>query len=396
MRVIILGGNIAGSNAADIIKKENPTIDVEIYTEETYFNYTRIKLPAFLCGMCTHEELITCTAQWYEERNILYHKNYQATKILPEKRKVLFDNGEETSYDKLLLTIGSVSNVLPIPGVNKQGVFTLKTLNDALKIKAYSKDKNSAIVIGGGLLGLEIAKSLSDLKLDVTVLEYFPRLLPRQLDVEGAEMLQEILGDFNIQVGLNAATKEISGETPLIVKLTDGREFTADIVVMATGVRPNTELAKTAGIQVNRGIIVDDYMQTNIEHIYAAGDCAEYNGRVWGIIPVAFEQSKVAALNIAGKQVKYNEVVPSNTLKIVGVDLTSIGRVTPEQSLPEEIKFVDKTKRIYKKIVLDDNRVVGAILLGDRTNQSLIMKLIKEKIDVSAFKTKILEPAFSL
>lgn len=396
MRVVILGGNIAGSNAADVIKKENPEVDVEIYTEESYFNYTRIKLPAFLCGMVKEDDLITCSAKWYDDRNVKYKKNHRATKILPKKKIVQFENGEETRYDKLLLCIGSKSNILNIEGVDTEGLFTLKTLDDAFKIKTFADGKSSAIVIGGGLLGLEIAKSLSDLNLDVTILEFFPRLLPRQLDIEGAEMLEQILSDFNIKVGLNTSTREITIDKQIIVKAADGREFKADMVLMAVGVNPNTELARNTGIKVNRGIIVDDYMETNIKDIYAAGDCAEFNGRVWGIIPVAFEQSKIAALNILGKNIKYTVITPSNTLKIVGVDLTSIGRVTPEENLPEEIKFIDPDKRIYKKIVLEEGRIVGAILLGDRSNQSTIMKLIKTKTDITKFKERILDMDFDL
>jgi nitrite reductase (NADH) large subunit len=396
MRVVVLGGNIAGSNAAEIIKKEDPKVEVEIFGEESYFNYSRVKLPAFLCGRVQEDELVTCNAQWYRSRKIKFNKNYRATQIIPEEKRVLFENGKETTYDKLLLCIGSTSNVLPIPVANRKGVFTLKTLDDALKIQAYAKTKKTAIVIGGGLLGLEIAKGLTDLKLDVTVLEFFPRLLPRQLDVEGAEMLEAILGDFGIKVGLKASAKEITGEDELVVKLADGREFNSGLIVMAAGVKPNTELARKSGINVNKGILVNNKMQTNLTDIYAAGDCAEYNGMVWGIVPVAFEQSKIAALNIIGKDTDYSDVVPSNTLKIIGVDLTSIGRVTPEEKLPEELKFVDKEKRIYKKIVIDGNHLAGAILLGDRTNQTTMMKLIKEKIDVSPFKTKILDAKFDL
>ncbi|MFX1298656.1 MAG: NAD(P)/FAD-dependent oxidoreductase [Promethearchaeota archaeon] len=397
MKVVILGGNIAGSNAATVIKQENPAIDVEIYTEESYFNYTRIKLPDFICGNCDHEDLTTASAHWYEERNIKYYRKFCATKILPAKKIVQFEKGKETSYDKLLLCIGSRSNILPIPGTDSKGLFTLKTLDDALRIREFSRGKRNAIVIGGGLLGLEIAKSISDLGLNVTVLEYFPRLLPRQLDIEGAEMLEQILEDFHISVGLNASTNEIDiEEDKLIVRLKDEREYAAEMVIMAVGVRPNIELAKESGIEVNRGIVVNEYMETSSKDIFAAGDCAEFNGRVWGIIPAAFEQSKIAALNIVGKKTKYKEIVPSNTLKIVGVDLTSIGRVTPEEELPEEIRVVDHDKRIYKKIVIDDNQVVGAILLGDRTNQSSIMKLIKEGVDVSQFKGKILENDFNL
>ena len=396
MRVVILGGNVAGSNAAEIIKKENPKVEVEIFGEESYFNYSRVKLPAFLCGRVQEDDLVSCNAQWYQSRKIKFNKSYRATQILPQEKRVLFENGKETTYDKLLLCIGSTSNVLPIPVANRKGLFTLKTLDDALKIQAYAKTKKTAIVIGGGLLGLEIAKGLTDLKLGVTVLEFFPRLLPRQLDVEGAEMLEQILGDFGIKVGLKASAKEITGEDDLVVKLADGREFKSDLIVMAAGVKPNIELARKSGINVNKGILVNNKMETNLADIYAAGDCAEYKGIVWGIIPVAFEQSKVAALNIMGKDTEYNDVVPSNTLKIIGVDLTSIGRVTPEEKLPEELKFVEKEKRIYKKIVIDGNYLVGAILLGDRANQTTLMKLIKEKIDISPFKNKILDADFDL
>lgn len=347
MRVVILGGNIAGSNAADVIQKEKGDleIDVEIYSEEPYFNYARTKLPAFICGKCKEDELSICNQNWYEERNIKFNRNYRAIEIVPDEKIVRFENGEETTYDKLLLTIGSVSSLLSIKGIDKEGIFTLKTLDDAKKIIENAKDKNSTIVIGGGLLGLETAKGLRDLNLDVTVCEFFPRLLPKQLDVEGAEVLKKILEDFDIKVILGATTKEITSNKKLKIILEDGRKASADMVVLSVGVKANTDLAKNAGLEINRGIIVDKYMQTTVEDIYAAGDCAEYNGRVWGIIPVAFEQSKIAALNIIGKKTEYTDVVPSNTLKIVEVDLTSIGRVTPEENLPEEIRFMDDEKK---------------------------------------------------
>jgi len=396
MRVVILGGNIAGSNAADIIKREAPETEVEIFTEDANYDYSRIKLPAFLSGHVQESELITHSAEWYESKNIIFNRNCCSVQIIPEEKRVLFKDGQEIIYDKLLISVGSRSNILPISGIENEGVFTLKTLEDALKIREYAKTKRTAIVIGGGLLGLEIAKNLSDLNLEVTVLEVFPRLLPRQLDVEGAAMLEQILGDFNIKVGLNASAKEVTSNGELIVTLNDGREFKAEMIVFAIGVKANVEIARNAGIEVNKGIIVNNRMQTNIDNIYAAGDCAEYNGMVWGIVPVAFEQSKIAALNIIGKDTEYSEVVPSNTLKIVGIDLTSMGRVTPEEELPEEIKFVDNEKRIYKKIVIDGNRIVGAILLGDRTNQAEIMKLIKDKVDITQFKDKILDSDFDL
>ncbi len=399
MRVVILGGNIAGSNASEIIKKESPETEVEIYTEEQYYSYTRIKLPSFICGRCKQHELTTCDHEWYINRDIKFNRNYRAIEILQNKKIIKFDNGEETTYDKLLLAIGSRSNILPIPGIDKEGVFTLKTLDDAKHIIEDSKENKSAIVIGGGLLGLETAKGLADLNLDVTVCEYFPRLLPRQLDKEGADILKLILEDFKIKVILNADTVEITGDEKLTVKLKDGREKTADMIVFSVGVKPNIELAKKAGINVNRGIIVDESMMTNIEDIYAAGDCAEFNGRVWGIVPVAYEQSKIAALNIIGKKAKYEEIIPSNTLKIVEIDLTSMGKVTPEilkDSSSEEIRFIDKEKRIYKKIVIQDNKVVGAILLGDRTNQMTIKKMIKSKLSVTNFKDEILKDDFNL
>jgi len=396
MRVVILGGNIAGTNAADIIKKEDPSTEIEIFTEDSNFSYSRIKLPAFLGGRVQEDELITHPEEWYQSRNIIFNKNCCAVQIIPEEKRVLFENGQETTYDKLLLCIGSKSNILPIPGIDNEGVFTLKTVEDAKRIREYAKTKNTAIVIGGGLLGLEIAKSLTDLNLDVTVLEVFPRLLPRQLDVEGAEMLEQILSDFNIKVGLQASAKEITGDGELVVSLTDGREFKSEMIVFAVGVKANIEVARNSGIEVNRGIIVNNRMQTNLTDVYSAGDCAEYNGMVWGIVPVAFEQSRIAALNILGKEIEYTDVVPSNTLKILEIDLTSIGKVTPEEQLPEEIKFVDNEKRIYKKIVIDGNRMIGAILLGDRTNQAEIMRLIKDKVDISQIKDKILDPDFDL
>ncbi|MHA1379712.1 MAG: NAD(P)/FAD-dependent oxidoreductase [Candidatus Helarchaeota archaeon] len=400
MRVVIVGGNIAGSNAGEIIKKENPEIEVELYTEEQYYSYSRIKLPSFICGRCKEHELVTCDHEWYKNRNISFNRNYKAIEILPEQKVICFENGEETTYDKLLLATGSKSNILPIPGIDKKGIFTLKTLDDAKHIIEDATRNKSAIVVGGGLLGLETAKGLADLNLDVIMCEYFPRLLPKQLDREGAEILKQILEDFNIKVILGANTKEITGDEKLTIKLVDGREATADMIVFSVGVKPNTELAKNAGIKVNRGILVDKYMRTNRKDIYAAGDCAEFNNRVWGIVPVAYEQSKIAALNIIGKETEYDEVIPSNTLKIVDVDLTSMGIVTPETvlkngKLTQQMRKLDKDKRIYKKIVIQDNKLIGAILLGDKTNQMAIKKMIKSKISVASFKGKILKSDFN-
>ncbi|MGD1995732.1 MAG: FAD-dependent oxidoreductase, partial [Anaerolineae bacterium] len=265
----------------------------------------------------------------------------------------------------------------------REGVFTLRTLDDAMAIREYAARCGEAVVIGGGLLGLETARGLKTLGLSVTALEFFPRLCPRQLDEEGATVFQRMVERLGIRVGLSADAKAIVGDGRVeSVVLQDGRDFPAQMVVIAAGVKSNTELAADAGLKVEKGVVVDDHMATSAPHIYSAGDAASFQGRSWGIIPVARAQALVAAANMSGDDAIYEEVVPSTTLKIVDIELTSIGRAIPEEEGNVEIRRSDPEAGIYKKVVLEDDTLVGAIVIGERALARELERLISQKISM--------------
>ena len=399
MNVVIVGNGTAGVTAAKTMTELNPELKIGIYSKEKYPYYFRPKLPDLLGGSVRPEEIFAYSDEWYVKRNIEVHLGVEVTQILPSEKVVVLATGEEVSYDKLLLAPGSHSFVPPIQGVEKTGVFTLRTIDDALKIKEYAGDKKRAIVIGGGLLGLEASRALRSVGLNVTVIEFFPRLLPRQLDEEGASLLKSKIEDMGIMVQLNAESEEILGNGGISgMVLKDGRRIEGELVLISAGIRSNAEVAQQAGIRVKKGILVDEYMKTSVDDIYAAGDVAEYKDRMWGIIPAAIDQAKVAAANIAGKnKVAYKETVPYTTLKVVGVDLTSIGIISPvEGEGCKELRKARPKEGIYKKLVLKEGKLVGAIFLGDRKDVTPVNKLIMEKANISKYADRLLDENFDL
>jgi len=396
VNVIIVGNGVAGVTAARIIKEKDPKASVSIYSDENYLYYPRPRLYAVLSGEAEPHDVYMFSAEWYNKKGIMVQLNTKAIRVDTEKKKLLLDDQSKVSYDKLLLANGSHSFVPPINGVDTKGVFTLRSIKDALTIKDYTKNTQKAIVIGGGLLGLEFASSLRKLGQQVTVVEMFPRLLPRQLDHDGATFLKNRIASQGINIVLGAKTAEILGKKTVSgILLEGGEEISGDLVLVSAGVRPNIDLALGSGIKVNMGVLVDRYLRTSADNVYAAGDVAEFEGIVYGIIPVAQEQAKTVAANMLEKKQKvYTGTIPSATLKIVGIDLTSMGLVNPEEPKYEEIKKTDELKGIYKKLVLDQGKIVGAILLGDRKGVTSITRLMAQKIDITKHKNVILNDDF--
>jgi nitrite reductase (NADH) large subunit len=397
LKVIIVGNGVAGVTAARTIKDRNPKAQVSIYTDENHQYYSRPRLYEVLSGETKPQELYLFSEQWYKKKGINVQLDTKASSLNADRKELLLENGTKLNYDKLLLANGGHSFVPPIKGAEKTGVFTLRTIKDALNIKEYTKKTKKVIVIGGGLLGLEIAYSLKKLGQQIVVVEMFPRLLPRQLDPDGATMLKNRIESHGITIVLGAKTVEILGkQTVSGILLGSGETISGDLVLISAGIRSNTGLAQEAGIKVNRGVVVDGHMKTSANDVYAAGDVAEFNGRVYGIIPAALEQATVAAANILGdEQSVYAGTIPSNTLKIVGIDLTSMGIVNPEEPKKyEEIKKADTQKGVYKKLVLDKGKIVGAILLGDKKGIISIKKLMTKKTDITEYKNSILNDNF--
>lgn len=396
LNVVIVGNGVAGVTAARIIKEKNPETRFSIYTDESHHYYPRPRLYEVLSGEAKPREVYMFSEEWYEKKGINVQLNKKALSIDTDRGELLLEDGSRVNYDKLLLANGAHPFVPPIKGVEKTGVFTLRSIEDVLTIKEYAKNTRKVIIIGGGLLGLEFAASLRKLGQQVDVVEMFPRLLPRQLDQDGATILKDTIENLGVKIVLGVKTEEILGEETVSgILLDDGKELSGNLVLISAGVRSNTDLAAESGIKVNKGVVVDRYLQTSVNDVYAVGDAAESEGRVYGIIPAAIEQAKIAAVNMLKREKHvYKGTIPSNTLKIVGVDLTSMGLVTAEEPQHEEIKKIDKEKGVYRKIVLEQGKIVGAIALGDKKGITSIKKLMDQEVDVAKYKDLLLEDDF--
>jgi nitrite reductase (NADH) large subunit len=393
MHIIVVGCGVAGATAVGTITEYAPDVEVSAYTDENDLYYPRPRLYEVISGQREPQEIYAFPQQLYEKPRIKVYLKKKVLSIDLLKRQVVLKDNSTEYYDALLLSNGARPFVPPIKGVEKKGVFTLRTMSDALSIRDYAKKTDKAIVIGGGLLGLEFAACLRNAGQHVEVVEINPTLLPNQLDQEGAAILADELAALNITAHLGVKTTEVSGgDAASGVSLSNGKQLPGSLILVAAGIRPNTDLAAQAGIRVNKGVTVDQFMQTSAKDVYAAGDVSEFNGKVYGIIPPAVEQAKIASLNMLGTEKRvFQDMAPSTTLKIAGISLVSIGTVNPKGPQYEEIKKTDRAGGVYKKIVLEHGRIVGAIALGDRKGVAAIKKLMDQKTDVSTFKDHLLD-----
>ncbi len=393
MKFVIIGCGVAGVNAATILRKNDTDAEISIYTDEDHLYYPRPRLYEVISGQKQPEDLYSFPSKFYEKQRISVHLMKKAIRLNTAEKTIMFEDGSRTDYDKLLLANGAHPFVPPMKGIGKKGFFTLRTMEDALSIRERVMKTRRAIVVGEGLLGLELAVSLRKAGQDIIVIGLYPRLLPKQLDQEASEILKKYLERLGINLVLNAVTKEILGKDEVDgVSLEDGRKFEGEIVVAATGVRPNIDLASSAGIKTATGIVVDQHLQTSVDDIYAAGDAIEFNGQVYGMIPPALEQARIAAVNIMGKEEQvYRGTVHAMTLRLAEISLTSMGLVNPEGPDYEEIKMDNKKDSVYKKLVLQQGRIVGAIILGKKEDTSSIRRLMEQGTDVSKQKNTLLD-----
>lgn len=379
-KYIIIGNGVAGTTAAENIRRNDSNGDITIVSVEDLPFYYRVRLPEVLSRSIAESELIAKKKDWYNEKKITLKLNTEIIQANSADKTVLTADGATFDFDSLLLANGSHPFIPAIKGAGKKGVFTLHTINDIRIISQYAEKVNEIILIGGGLLGLEAAYALHKLGKKITVIEFFPRLLPRQLDIEGAARLQHFFENLDFTFRLGATTREIKGvEGVEQVILKDDDSLAAEMAIISAGVRPNLELAKMLGLQTDKGVIVDKYMQTSLPDIYAAGDVIEFNSRTFGIWPAALEQGKVAGTNISGGSAVYEGTTLSNILKVAGIDLASAGEIDEDNKYESKIVTTDT---IYKKAVIDDNRVIGCIMLGDRKNFNRISKAISTGRDI--------------
>ncbi len=395
MRVIIVGNGLAWIIAAKTLRELDKKVEIEVFAEEKYHYYPRPNLIEFLAGTIPFERMFAFPQEWYKEQNINIHLGKPVTRIFPDSKEIEVAGGKKEKYESLLLANGSSSFIPPFKGADKKGVFALRNLDDAFELLEYLKNHQRVVIIGGGLLGLEIARALKSRGARVDVVEFFDRLLPRQLDIQGASLLKAQIENMGIKIHVGVATEEVLGQDEVRgLKLKGEREIETDMAIVAAGVRPNIRVAKEAGLDTERGLVVDDYLQSSNPKIFAAGDVIQHIGRVYGIIPASFNQARVAASNILGAKEKYEGTVPSNTLKVVGLDLTSVGLVNPEEDSYEEFRKEKKEEGIYKKVVIQKGVVVGAIWMGTKKGVSEINRLISQKVNVEKHKSSLLEDDF--
>ena len=391
---LIIGNGVAGTTAAENIRKTDKEGNITIMTSEELPFYHRIRLTEYISGEVAEDDLVARKKEWYGNQNINLELMTRITRAEDQEKVIITEDNRTLSYDRLLIATGSHSFIPPIKGSEKKGVFALRTIKDARDISAYAGKIEDVVLIGGGLLGLEAGNALRKLGKRVTVVEFFPRLLPRQLDVDGAKRLQGIMEEMGFSFRLDAKTQEITGGDQVDGVLLEGGEaLSSEMVIISAGVRPNMELAENLGLDHDKGIKVDEHLRTNRADIYAAGDVTEFKGMVYGIWPAAMEQGKIAGNNMAGGDMVYEGTVMANTLKVVGVDLASAGNIDAENEFKSQV-FTDE--KIYKKIVIEDDRITGCIMLGDTKGFNKMTKAISERVDVSKIKDQIVSAGFNL
>jgi len=394
-KYVILGNGIAGVSAARKIKEKDPGGRIEIVTRESYAFYSRPMLPRVIGGDAKEEQIIVYGADWFKKNDISMVLNEDVVEIDPGKMEAKCAGGKVLSGDRMLIAMGSYSFVPPIKGATMAGVFTLRWLDEALRIREYARKSKTAVIVGAGVLGLEVAAALTKYGVKVSVIEAAPRMLPRQLDPAGADILKKQLEEkTGFKFYLDKQVAEIKGDGKASeVQLGGGESLPADLVLISAGVRPNVAVASKAGLKVNKGIVVNDRMETNLKNVFAAGDVAEHNGILYGIIPAAQRQGEVAGINMAGGSELYQGTTPSNSVNVLGISLVSSGEIDAESKQQSLVKE-DKSKGSYRKLVLKDDTIIGCVLLNDVRGSAELTQAISGKKNIGAYKEMLLDETF--
>ncbi len=387
LKLVVVGNGMAGIRTLEeLLKLDRDLYDITVFGAEPYTNYNRILLSPVLTGEQTIQDIILNDKNWYRENGITLHLNCTVTQINRARRVVIADDGTVAPYDRLLLATGSNPFVLPVPGNDLKRVITFREIRDVdLMIDAASKLKR-AVVIGGGLLGLEAANGLAARGMEVSVVHLGATLLDRQLDKAAAALLQKDLESRGLRFLMNRQTAAIVGDEEgavRAIRFKDGSEHATDLIVMAVGIRPNTDLAEKAGIHTERGIIVNDTLQTYDPSIYAVGECVSHRGMAYGLVAPLFEQAKVAANHLAFHGIgRYSGSAISTKLKVTGIDVFSAGDFIGNAGT-QAITLADSAGGIYKKLVIKDDKLVGACLYGDTADGAWYLRLIREGASIA-------------
>ncbi|WP_291994426.1 nitrite reductase large subunit NirB [Candidatus Accumulibacter sp. ACC003] len=393
-KLVMVGNGMAGVRTLEELLKIAPDYyDIAVFGAEPHPNYNRILLSPVLAGEMTIQDIILNDHQWYAEHGITLHLGKKVSRIDRVKRRVIAEDGTEEAYDRLLLATGSTPFMLPIPGNELPGVISYRDIADTDAMIDAARRYGHAVVIGGGLLGLEAANGLKLRGMDVTVVHLADWLLERQLDETAGRMLQKSLEERGLKFLLGKQTEMlVAGESGRVaaVRLKDGVQLPADLVVMAIGIRPNVALAEAAGIHCNRGIVVNDTMQTYDPKVYSVGECVAHRGIAYGLVAPLFEQAKVAANHLGNYGIgRYTGSVTSTKLKVTGIDLFSAGDFFGGKDT-EEIILNDAAGGVYKKLVIQDNKLVGGVLYGDTADGPWYYQLLRDGQDIHEIRDHLL------
>jgi nitrite reductase (NADH) large subunit len=377
MRILIIGNGVAGMTAAETIRAADKSCAITILSDEPYAFYSRPRLIEFLADTATVDQITIHARNWYEKNAIELLDSVIIIGVDSAAKTIKANNGKIYQYDKLVIASGATSFLPPVPGADLAKVFTLRTIQDAEKIKTVAREKKNAVVIGGGLLGIEVANSLSVLGVKVLVVELLDRLLPRQLDHDGSAMVRRLLERKGLLfcTGKQTGAVEKSNDQRLI-RLNDGSEITTDFIVFSAGVRSDFRCVNNTPVIHNKGIIVDEFMRTNVPAIYACGDVAEYNSVTSGLWQPAREQGMTCGNHIVGIERPYKNSVPSTRLKVAGIDFASIGEIEIKEGVDATVEK-DENAGVYKKLFTRDNVPVGAILIGNVKDAVKLQQVIK-------------------
>jgi nitrite reductase (NADH) large subunit len=391
-KLVIIGNGMApGRMLEHLFEKAPGRYEVTIFNAEPRVNYDRIMLSPVLSGEKDYEQIIIHGDGWYIKHGITLYKGHKIVGLDRVAKTVTSDKGTTASYDKLVIATGSVPFILPVPGNDLPGVLSYRDLDDVNAMLLAAQSRAKAVVIGGGLLGLEAAAGLAARDMEVTVLHLMPNLMERQLDPAAGYMLQRELESRGINIITKASTKSIVGARRVEgVELADGRVIPATLVVMAAGIRPNAWLAKDAGLEIGRGIVVDDGMQTSDPDVFAIGECAEVGGNVYGLVAPLYEMARVAAAHLSGDaSARFVHNDTPTKLKVTGIDLFSLGDFADGEDR-HEIVLRDASAGVYKRLVIKDNRIIGTVLYGETADGAWFNDLKKREVDISEMRDTLI------
>lgn len=397
---LILGNSTAGAAAIEAIRRADPNGSLAVVSDQTNHVYSAPLITYVLAGKVPEEKLYTRARDFYQANKADTYFGTAVTQIKLAEHEIVLDSGAVIGYGKLLIATGGMPIVPPLPGVDLTGVFTFTRHDDMCRVREYIQRNNvtQAIIVGGGMIGIKVAEAFAYLKLDTTVVELADRVLALALDETGSAIAKRTMEQHGIRVITGSGVTSIGGSDGKVqsVTLDSGSRLPCQLVIMAVGVRPNTKLAEQAGIAVNRGILVDDQMRTNDDDIYAAGDVAEAfdpllgESRPIAIWPAAFMQAEVAAANMTGQDETYGGSIPMNSIQVCGLPTISVGLISPPEDA-EVLEYRSPDGTSYRRMFIVGGRIVGAVFVGDIDRAGIITGLIRQGIDVSSFKEKLIK-----